>query len=171
MKMDICIILIETVVLTILFTIGVVAGSKNPVDTVCDMPEPIINRCLELGLIDENRKADSPQTRRKKLGAAIIIVLIMTFTLCFVNHATNFLQGFLISYIIWLIVDWYDCFVIDWIWVCHSKKLIIPGTEDLVDFYKDYRFYFIGSLKGMVIGLPACLLVGVLVQIVNWIMG
>ena len=67
--MDICIILIETVVLTILFTIGVVAGSKNPVDTVCDMPEPIINRCLELGLIDESRKADSPQTRRKKLGS------------------------------------------------------------------------------------------------------
>lgn len=167
--MDVRIILIETVVLTILFTIGVVADSKNPVDTVYDMPEPIINRCLELGLIDESKKADSPQTRRKRLFAAVVIALIMALALCFVNHAGNFLQGFLLSYLIWLIVDWYDCFVIDWIWVCHSKKLIIPGTEDLTDSYKDYRFHFIGSIKGMVIGLPVCLLVGVMVQLVNWI--
>ena len=166
--MDVRTILIETVVLTILFTIGVVADSKNPVDTVYDMPEPIINRCLELGLIDESKKADSPQTRRKRLFAAVVIALIMALALCFVNHAGNFLQGFLLSYLIWLIVDWYDCFVIDWIWVCHSKKLIIPGTEDLTDSYKDYRFHFIGSIKGMVIGLPVCLLVGVMVQLVNW---
>lgn len=167
--MDIGVILIETLILTVLFTIAVVAGSKNPVDTVYDMPQPIINRCLELGLIDESKKADSPQTRRKKPAAAVVIALIMALTLFFVNHAGNFLQGFLISYLIWLMIDWYDCFVIDWIWVCHSKKLIIPGTEDLVDSYKDYRFHFIGSLKGMVIGLPVCLLVGVMVQIVNWI--
>ena len=167
--MNIGVILIETLILTVLFTIAVVAGSKNPVDTVYDMPQPIINRCLELGLIDESKKTDSPQTRRKKLAAAIVIALIMALTLFFVNHAGNFLQGFLISYLIWLIIDWYDCFVIDWIWVCHSKKLIIPGTEDLVDSYKDYRFHFIGSLKGMVIGLPVCLLVGAMVQIVNWL--
>ena len=167
--MNIGIILAETVVLAVLFTIAVVAGSKNPIDTVYDMPEPIVNRCLELGLIDESKKADSPQTRRKKLAAAIVIALVIAVTLFFVNHARNFLQGFLISYLIWLIIDWYDCFVIDWIWVCHSKKLIIPGTEDLVDSYKDYCFHFIGSLKGMVIGLPVCLLVGVMVQIVGWI--
>ena len=167
--MNISVILIETLVLIVLFTIAVAAGSKNPVDTVYDMPQPIIDRCLELGLIDESRKADSPQTRKKKLAAAIMILLVLTLVLYFINHAADFLQGFLISYVIWLIVDWYDCFVIDWIWVCHSKKLIIPGTEDLMDSYKDYRFHFIASLKGMVIGLPVCLLAGVLVQLVNWI--
>lgn len=167
--MDITVILIETLVLIVLFTIAVAAGSKNPVDTVYDMPQPIIDRCLELGLIDESRKADSPQTRKKKLAAAIVILFVLTLVLYFVNHAANFLQGFLISYVIWLIVDWYDCFVIDWIWVCHSKKLIIPGTEDLMDSYKDYRFHFIASLKGMLIGFPVCLLAGVLVQLMNWI--
>lgn len=88
-------ILIETVILMILFTVAVLAGSRNPVDTVYDMPEPIVNRCLELGLIDETKKASSPQTKMK--------------------------------------------------------------------------IHFIGSLKGMVIGLPVCLLVGLLVQIVNWV--
>ncbi len=168
--MDIGVIFIETAVLAVLFTIAVAAGSKIPVETIYDMPEPIVNRCLELGLIDESKRADSPQTRKKKLAAAIVIAFIIALVLIFVNHAGNFLQGFLISYVIRLIIDWYDCFVIDWIWVCHSKKLIIPGTEDLVDSYKDYRFHFIGSLKGMVIGFPVCLLVGVMVQLVNWIL-
>lgn len=64
--MDIGVILIETAVLAVLFTIAVVAGSKNPVETVYDMPEPIVNRCLELGLIDESKRADSSQTRKRK---------------------------------------------------------------------------------------------------------
>ena len=169
--MEISTILIETIVLCILFTVAILAGSRNPVETVYDMPEPIVNRCLELGLIDETKKASSPQTKMKKLGAAIVIALVLALFLYFVNHAQNFVQGFAISYIIWFIIDWYDCFVLDWGWVCHSKKIIIPGTEDLVDSYKDYKFHFIGSLKGMLIGLPVCLLVGVMVQIVNWIVG
>ena len=53
--------------------------------------------------------------------------------------------------------------------ICHSKKLISTGKEDLVEQKKDYKFHFIGSLKGMVLGLPVCLMVGVIVQIVNWI--
>lgn len=169
--MDFTIILIETIVLCVLFTVAVVAGSRNPVETVYDMPEPIVNRCLELGLIDETKKASSPQTRLKKLCVALVSALILALCLYFVNHATNFVQGFAVSYIIWFIIDWYDCFVIDWGWVCHNKKLIIPGTEDLMDSYKDYKFHFIGSLKGMLYGLVVGLIVGVFVQIVNWVIG
>ena len=169
--MEFSTIIIETVVLTILFTVVVVAGSKNPVETVYDMPEPIVNRCLELGLIDETKKASSPQTKIKKLCAAFVLAIVLALFLYFVNHADNFMQGFVIAYIIWLVIDWYDCFVIDWGWVCHSKKIIIPGTEDLVDSYKDYKFHFLKSLKGMVIGLPVCVIVGVMVQVVNWIVG
>lgn len=40
-----------------------------------------------------------------------------------------------------------------------------------MDSYRDYKFHFIGSLKGMLYGLPVCLIVGVLVQIVNWVIG
>ena len=79
--MSIGIILIETAVLAVLFTIAVAAGSTNPIDTVYDMPEPIVNRCLELGLIDESKKADSPQTRKKKLAAAVVIVLVIALVL------------------------------------------------------------------------------------------
>lgn len=167
--MDFATILIETSILILLFTAAVIAGSKNPLDTVYDMPEPIINRCLELKLIDETKKATSPQTKAKKGCAALVIAVMLALILYFVNHAENFLDGFVISYLIWFVIDWYDCIVIDWGWVCHSKKIIIPGTEDLVDSYKDYKFHAIQSLKGMALGLPVCALVGLLVQICHWI--
>lgn len=166
--MDFATILIETGILILLFTAAVIAGSRNPVDTVYDMPEPIINRCLELKLIDETKKSTSPQTKAKKGCAAFVIAIILALILYFVNHAENFLEGFAISYIIWFIIDWYDCIVIDWGWVCHSNKIIIPGTEDLVEAYKDYKFHFIGSLKGMILGLPVCLFVALFVQVLNW---
>lgn len=38
-----------------------------------------------------------------------------------------------------------------------------------MDSYKDYKFHAIKSLKGMAIGIPVCALVGLLVQIINWI--
>ncbi|MBQ8967105.1 MAG: hypothetical protein IJ063_11200 [Ruminococcus sp.] len=56
--------------------------------------------------------------------------------------------------------------VIDWGWACHSKKIIIPGTEDIAAAYKDYAFHFKGALIGTVIGLPVCALVGLLVQVI-----
>lgn len=120
--MNITVIVIETIILIILFTAAVLFISRNPVDTVYDMPQPIVDRCLELGLIDETKKADN------------------------------------------------DCIVIDWGWVCYSRKILIPGTEDLTDSYKDYRFHAVGSLKGMALGLPVCALAGLLVQIIHWIM-
>ena len=43
--MDVRTILIETVVLAILFTIGVVAGSQNPVDTVYDIVKHVDHLC------------------------------------------------------------------------------------------------------------------------------
>lgn len=168
--MNITVIIIETIILAVLFTVVVLLNSKNPVDTVYDMPQPIIDRCLELGLIDQTKKADSKETRHKKLIASLIIALVLALILYFVNGVENFLQGFFVSYIIWLVIDWYDCIVIDWGWVCHSRKIIIPGTEDLMDSYKDYKFHAIGSLKGMALGLPACVVVGLLVQGIHWIM-
>lgn len=118
----------------------------------------------------DREKADSKEIRLKKMAAALTIALVLTLILYFVNGAENFLQGFFVSYIIWLVIDWYDCIVIDWGWVCHSRKIIIPGTEDLMDSYKDYRFHAIGSLKGMALGLPVCALAGLLVKTIHWIM-
>ena len=65
---------------------------------------------------------------------------------------------------LWNIVNWWDAIVLDCLWFCHCKKVIIPGTEGMKE-YKDYLFHIKGSLKGMLYGIPASLLVGILVVI------
>lgn len=63
------------------------------------------------------------------------------------------------SYLIWTVVNWYDAFVIDCLWVCHDRRVRIPGTEDMKE-YQDYWFHIKGSLNGQVLGLPVALLAG-----------
>ncbi len=48
------------------------------------------------------------------------------------------LRRLLISYGLWFAVVRYDAFIIDCVWFTHSKKVIISGTEDMVDEYYNY---------------------------------
>ena len=58
-----------------------------------------------------------------------------------------------------LVVNLFDLVVLDIGVFCHSKKLKIPGTEDMEKEYKDYFFHakgaFIGTLLGVVIALAS----------------
>ncbi len=60
-------------------------------------------------------------------------------------------------------VNIYDMVVLDWGIICHSKKLRIPGTEDMDKDYKDYLFHAKGAMKGIVIGIIVGILSGVII--------
>ncbi len=134
--MNIPVFIAEAAILCLLFTAVIMLQSRKPLEAVYNMPKPIIDRCIELGLVNESQKATSPETRRKKLFSFLLIALILATVIYFINGVKSFLTALLICYGLWLVVDWFDCFVIDWGWVCHSKKIIIPGTEDLTASYK-----------------------------------
>jgi hypothetical protein len=85
----------------------------------------------------------------------------------YINGCAAFLSGFGVSYLLWLIVDWYDALILDCVWFCHSKRCIIPGTEDLTDAYHDYMFHIKGSCAGMLIGLPCCLIAGIIAMLLK----
>lgn len=57
----------------------------------------------------------------------------------------------------------YDMLVLDWGIFCHSKKLRIPGTEDMDKDYKDYLFHAKGAIKGTFIGITVAILSGVII--------
>ena len=63
----------------------------------------------------------------------------------------------------------YDAIVIGILWLCHSKMYILPGTEDMTEAYHDYGYHVRASCVGMLIGLPVCLLIGLVVQVISWI--
>lgn len=162
--------LIECVVLCVLFTLAVGAVSlKDPLAGVHNWPPAIQQRALELRLIQPEQMAGSKKVYAKKLGAALATAAVFAAVIYFVNGARSFAAGFGYSYLIWTVVNWYDAFVIDCLWVCHDRRVRIPGTEDMKE-YQDYWFHIKGSLKGQGLGLPVALLVGVLTALLTAIL-
>lgn len=158
-------LLIECVIGIILFTVIVVALTlKNPMASIGDYPPEIKKRCEELKLIEPTQKRYTSKDVIRKIVAAILFSVIFAFVLYKFNGADTFLKGFVYSYIIWIVIDWYDALVIDCMWFCHSEKVKIKGTEDMEE-YNDYLFHIKQSVIGMLIGIPACTLVGLLVLI------
>lgn len=158
-------ILTESFIGIVLFTIIIVSLTlKNPLASIGDYPPEIKKRCEELNIIPKTKKTYSKKDIIRKMIALIVFAIIFAFIINRFNGANSFMEGFINSYIIWLIIDWYDAFILDCIWFCHSKKVRIPGTEDMKE-YKNYWFHIKQSFIGMILGIPACILVGMLVLI------
>lgn len=157
-------LLIECIIGIVLFTLIVVPITlKDPLGSVGDYPPAIKERCVELGLIPKTEKRFSAKKLLKKTIAMIVFAVLFSFVVHIFNGADTFIDGFVDSYIIWLAVDWYDAIVLDCIWFCHSKNVMIKGTEDMKE-YKDFLFHIGQSCIGMLLGLPVCAAVGALVM-------
>ncbi len=162
------IFLIESIVACLVFTAIIIPSVvKNPLAWVSDYPPAIQDRCKELGLIPKEQKRKPAGFLLRKLIAALVVVILMSFVLVYVNGASGFWQGFGLFYGLWAVVVWYDALVLDCLWVCHSKKAMIPGTEDMVDSYHDYWFHIRMSMVGMLLGIPVSLLTGLGVMILS----
>ena len=160
------VLLIESIIGIILFTAIVIPLTlKDPIGSIGDYPPAIKERCIELGLIPKTEKRFSGKELIKKLIAMIVFIPLFAFVVYKFNGADTFLKGFIDSYIIWAVIDWFDAVVIDCIWFCHSEKVKIKGTEDMKE-YKDYLFHIKQSCIGMLLGLPVCALVGLFVMII-----
>lgn len=159
------IIIIESVIGILLFTILIASITlKNPLASVGDYPPSIREKCIEMGLIEKRKRRFTKKDIIRKVSALLIFVIVFAFILKHFNSADTLWEGFRDSYLIWLIIDWYDAFILDCIWFCHSKKVRIPGTEDMEE-YKDYLFRLKQSFIGMLLGLPACFMVGMIIAI------
>lgn len=159
------IILIESLIGIVLFTVIIVIVTlKNPLTSVGDYPPAVRQKCIELGLIAERKQRFTRADLIRKGVAMVVFVFIFALILKYFNGADTFWQDFAESYMIWLIIDWYDALILDCIWFCHSRKVRIPGTEDMKE-YKDYRFHIRQSCIGMLLGLPSCLAVGLITAI------
>ena len=51
----------------------------------------------------------------------------------------------------------------------NSKKVVIPGTEDMVAEYRNPVHHVKGALKGVVIGVAAAALAGGMVEIIRYL--
>lgn len=156
---------VESIVLCILFTIMVYIMSRNPIATLYNYPPKIQERVKSL----EKYKNKIPTTQNKiftKVMASIFIIIIVSLILRYINGYTTFMEGFGYGFLIWTIVNIYDAVVIDICWFCQSKKFVFEGTEDMTKEYHNYWFHIKESLKGEVIALVVCTIIGLVVQFV-----
>ena len=158
-------LLIECLAIIIVFTIIVIPVALiNPKYIIGDYPPKIIEKCVELNIIPKRKSRFTKREIMKKIIALILFIIVFSYVVYRFNGADTFIKGFINSYIIWFSVCWYDALILDCILFCNIKKFRIPGTEDMKE-YKDYWFHIRGSIRGSLIGIPACVLVGLLVMI------
>ena len=159
------ILIIEAIALCALFTIMVYIMSRKPIKTLYNYPPKIQERVKSL----EEYKDQIPTEKNKvfaKCLASIVIIVIISLILRYVNGYTTFIEGFGYGFLLWTIVNIYDAVVMDIIWFCHDPYFVFKGTEDMVDEYHNYWFHIKGSLIGEFIGLVICAIVGLIIQFV-----
>ena len=159
------ILFVECAVAVALFSAFVIPSTaRDPLGWISDYPPAIRERCEQLGLVKPTERRFTPADLARKVVGVAVLLAALVLLLTKVNGATTFWQGFRDSYVIWLAIAWWDALVVDCGWFCHSKRVRIPGIEDMPE-YHDYLFHVKQSCIGTALGLPVCLLVGFLVSV------
>ena len=151
------IIVIEALVLTALFTAMILIPLvKNPVWWIADYPEDIQEEYFKTHERIPS-KFFTPTVLLKK-GMALLIALALLLLVVWLAGAYDFWSALGVGYGIWLFIDWYDCFFLDWVLFANMKSVRLPGTEHMDEAYHQKKYHFVQSCWGMLIGLIPCLI-------------
>ena len=159
------ILVIESIILCLLFTIMVYIMSRNPIKTIYNYPPKIQERVKTIQKYEDK----IPTNNNKiiiKLFASILFLVIICLILRYINGYTNFIDSFKYGFILWTIVNLWDLIVLDIIWFCHDKQFILEGTEDMLDEYHNYWFHTKGFFIGEFLALIICSLAGLIIEFI-----
>lgn len=145
-------IFIETLLMTIAFTAMILVPLiKNPVWWIHDFPADIQEEYFKTH--ERVPSAFFSKTVLLKKGFAIVLVIALFLFLIWLSGAYSFLSAFAVSYGIWTFINWYDCFILDWVFFANIKAIRLPGTEHMDKAYQQKKYHVIRALWGMLIGL------------------
>ena len=158
-------IIIESIILCIFFTIMVFIMSRDPIKTLYNYPPKIQERVKSL-----KEYKDLITTKENKLFtkvmASIIFLIIICVVLRYINGYTSFKESFGYGFLLWTIVNLYDVIVLDIIWFCNDKYFVLKGTEDMVEEYHNYWFHIKGFIIGEILGLIICFISGIIIHFI-----
>ena len=99
--------------------------------------------------------------------AVLAVPLLALLTLFSTVGRLSFLTALLSTFMILFVFNAFDLLVLDWFLFCtlRPRFIVLPGTEGMAG-YRNYRFHFVGFLKG----LGFCL-VGAVVVAGLWMVG
>jgi hypothetical protein len=121
-----------------LLLVCVVGIANGPVGLVVFFEQDVKDRAVELGLTTAEKIKKT--TIRSGLVLLIPVLIVVPALVYFVNGARGFRDGFTQMACIYLIMNLFDRFFIDWYWVGHTKAWEIEGTEDLKPYIPKRTF-------------------------------
>ena len=155
--------LIESIAACLLFTLMLeLATAKRRESFVNDYPPVVTDKLRCMGLIAEKPPAKWSDVLRK-LAALLLYGVLFALLLRHVNGIRTFWEGTLTAYGLWLVVDWYDFFVVDILLAPFDRFYRASGVHALDP--SAVWFHFKGSLRGTMLGLVFAPIVGCLVTV------
>lgn len=160
------ILVFETVILVIIFNLAIfIPLCRNPVWWIHDYPKDIQEEYFKT-----HERIDAEpvgKTAIVKKGIFLIVAMAILVWLISLTGAKTFLMGFLGSFIIWVVINAWDCFFMDWILFANIKKVRLPGTEHMDKAYHQKRYHFIHGLIGVALGIIPCIIVGFIICLIS----
>ncbi len=149
--------IITTVLLTVAFTAMILIPLiKNPVWWIHDFPKDIQEEYFKTHERIPSAFFSKTVLLKKTLG--LIIALALMLGIVGWVGAQSFTEAFIVIYGLWTIINWYDCFILDWVFFANIKAVRLPGTEHMDKAYHQKTYHFVRALWGMLIGLIPSLL-------------
>lgn len=156
--------LLECAVSVIAFTCAIMIPlCCNPVWWIHDYPKDIQEKYFESHERIPAEPLSVPALLKKSF--AILLAVAVLAGMVKLTDADDFRSAFLASYGLWFLIDWYDCFILDWVLFANVKRIRLPGTEHMDKAYHQKKYHFVHSIIGMALGLIPCLLCGVIVAV------
>ena len=157
---------LECLVAVILFTCAIrIPLCRNPVWWIHDYPKDLQEKYFESHARIPTQAFSVPVLIKKCV--ALLLALAVFVGLVLLVGADSFKSAFLTSYGIWLLVDWYDCFFLDWVLFANVKRIRLPGTEHMDKVYHQKKYHVVRSVIGMALGLIPCLLCGPIAMVIG----
>lgn len=105
-------------------------------------------------------------------GAVLAIPIIGLSALRTELGDLSFVPALAFAAIAVLVFNVYDLLILDWLFFCtiQPRSMVLPGTEGMAG-YRNYRFHFIGFLKGLGFCAVGGLLIGGLFMGVQALLG
>lgn len=159
------IVFIEIIALCILFTIMVNIIAKDPIKTLYNYPIKVQEKVRTM----KEYQDKIPTNKNKitaKLFVSVIIIILVSLILKYINGYNTFEEGFIYSLLIWTTINLYDVLIIDICWFCQSKRFIFPRTEDIIHEYKNYLYHIKEGIVGQILGTIICLIIGLVISFI-----
>ncbi len=160
--------LIYGLVLSLVLTILTVISGTIALDMFVDDYPPDIKQ--KYGPMSPRSARLRPYIAALLFITLLAIPIMGLFALQAEMHAITFLPALIFSATALLVFNIFDLLILDWLFFCtiQPRSMVLPGTEGMAG-YRDYRFHFIGFLKGLGFTVAGSLLIAVFWTVIQWL--